>query len=143
LLAQPPDADERIDPDELVRRPGPDGRSAVEHLLAADAVLALADRLLEQSRHAGEPVAPPAAADLGAVGIDDPGSPVGVLLDQLAVTAARCADRIDAVPAEGWGRSFRVGEAGDPRELLDLVRDAVEVTASHLRAAERTIEAVR
>lgn len=143
LLIPPSEGDERADPDELGRRPGPDGHSAVEHLLAADGVLATADQVLERSRHAGEAAAPAVVSDLGAVWIADPGSPVGALLDQLAGTAGRCADRIDAVPVDDWGRSLRIGDGDATRELLDVVRDAVDVTAAHLRAAERTIQAVR
>jgi hypothetical protein len=146
VLARPDDHDDHeapVDPDELARRVGPDGRSAVDHLLAADGVLSLVDRALEQARSDADPVLHPALADLGVATWDDPHSPLGSLLDQLEATARGCAERISSIATSEWGRQVRIADADRTRELLDLVRDAVDVTAGHLRAAERTIQAVR
>jgi len=143
LLAQPAQDDERVDPDELARRIGPEGRSAADHLLTADGVLALVDRALEQAGHGDDPALHPAVADLDGVWVDDPHAPLGALLDQLAATAAACAARIDAVATDDWGRHVRVADVDATRQLLDVVRDGVDVAAGHLRAAERTIQAVR
>jgi len=143
LLAQPGGDDERVDPDELARRIGPDGRSAIDHLLAADAVLALVDRSLEQARGDDDPALHPAVADLGGVWVDDAHTPLPALLDQLAATATACAARIDDVPADDWGRQVRVVERDATQQLLDVVRDGVDVAAGHLRSAERTLTAVR
>jgi len=142
LLAQPGDGD-RVDPDELARRIGPDGRSAADHLLAADGVLSLLGRGLEQARSDADPVLHPALGDLSGAWFDDPHTPLADLLDQLEATAAGTAERIDAVATDRWGDQVRIADADATRGLLDLVREAVDVTAGHLRAAERTVQAVR
>lgn len=142
VLARPDDG-QRVDPDELARRVGPDGRSAADHLVAADAVLALLDRTIDQARRGAGAAAHPAVADLAGVWADDPHSPLGQLLDQLEATATGAAARIDAVPTDDWGAGVRVADVDATPSLLDVVRDAVEVAAGHLRAAERTIRAVR
>jgi hypothetical protein len=142
VLARPDD-DERADPDELARRVGPQGRSAVDHLLAADGVLALVERALEQARLGPEPVLHPAFADLAGASWDDPHSPLGSLLDQFEATAHRCAERVDPVASEQWGRHVRIAGVDATRSLLDVLREAVDVVAGHVRAADRTVQAVR
>lgn len=141
VLARPDD--ERVDPDELARRLGPDGRSAADHLLAADAVLSVLDRTLEQARGGDDLVAHPAVGDLGGVWADDPHSPLGRLLDQLEGTASTTAARIVAVSTDDWAAGVRIAGVDATPSLLDVVRDAVDVAAGHLRAAERTIQLVR
>lgn len=146
VLATPQDDVEDTtpaDPDELARRIGPDGRSAADHLLAADGVLTLLDRALEQVRRDDDPVLHPAVRDLRSAWWDDEHTPLPALLDQLDATADRTADRIDAVPTDTWGRQARVADADATVGTLDLVRQAVDVVAGHLRSAERTIAAVR
>ena len=147
VLARPEDdtADDTAtaDPDELARRIGPDGRSAADHLIAADGVLALLDRALEQVRSDDDPVLHPAVQDVRGASWDDEHTPLPALLDQLDRTAERCADRIDAVPTDDWGRQVRVADADMPVGTVDIVREAVDVVAGHLRSAERTITAVR
>ncbi len=83
VFARPDDADERFDPDEVARRPGPDGRSAVEHLLAATSLLE----------------AVPAA---GTAVVADDGTPVPALLDRLTEAATTAADRVAKVPSDDW-----------------------------------------
>jgi len=137
------DDGQQADPDELARRIGPDGRSAADHLLAADGVLALLDRALEQVRGDDDPVLHPAVADLRGSWWDDEHTPLPALLDQLEHTAEGCADRIDAIATDDWGRQARVADADATVGVLDVVREAVDVVAGHLRSAERTIVAVR
>jgi hypothetical protein len=144
-----PPEDDRVedgttaDPDELARRVGPDGRSAADHLIAADGVLSLLDRALEQVRSDDDPVLHPAVRDLRDTWWDDEHTPLPALLDQLEQTADRCADRIDAVATDDWGRQVRVADADARVGTIDLVREAVDVVAGHLRSAERTIASVR
>lgn len=151
VLARPDDTDDtdltddaaQADPDELARRIGPHGRSAADHLLAADGVLDLLDRALEQVRSDDDPALHPAVRDLRDTWWEDEHTPLPALLDQLEQTAERCADRIDAVPTDDWGRQARVAGADTTVGVLDVVREAVDVVAGHLRSAERTIAAVR
>ncbi|HEY1116914.1 MAG TPA: hypothetical protein VGE43_04370 [Acidimicrobiales bacterium] len=143
VLARPDDDRDEVDPDELARRAGPDGRSAADHLIAADGVLALLDRALEQVRADDDPVLPPGLADLRGAQWPDDHTSLAAILDRLEQTAAGCADRIDDVPTDDWGRHLRVADADATVGALDLVREAVDVVAGHLRSAERTIGAVR
>jgi hypothetical protein len=132
-----------VDPDELARRIGPEGRSAVDHLLAADGVLALLGRALEQARGDADPVLHPALADLRGAWWDDPHTPLPALLDQLEATATGTAASMDAVATDDWGRQVRIADQDATRSLLDVTREVVDVAAGHLRAAERTVQAVR
>ena len=146
VLARPEDDTPdgaQADPDELARRVGPDGRSAADHLIAADGVLAVLDRALEQVRSDDDPVLHPAVRDLRGAWWDDEHTPLPALLDRLDQTAERCADRIDAVPTDAWARQARVADADATVGVIDLVREAVDVVAGHRRSAERTIAAVR
>lgn len=146
LLAHADDRDDpeqQVDPDELARRVGPDGTSAADHLVAADGVLALVDRALEQGVGRQDPVLHPAVSRLGEVGFEDPRRPLAALLDQLETTAADCAARIERVPSEEWARHVRVADHDRAVGLLEIAQDGVDVVAAHLRAAERTIAAVK
>jgi hypothetical protein len=146
VLARPDDdAGEgaTADPDELARRIGPDGRSAADHLIAADGVLAVLDRALEQVRSDDDPVLHPAVGELRGTWWEDEHTPLPALLDQLEQTAGGCAQRIDAVPTDDWARQARVADADATVGVIDLVREGVDVVAGHLRSAERTITAVR
>lgn len=145
VLARPDD--DRFDPDEIGRRVGPEGRSAADHLLAADGVLTLLERAIEQARGEEDPVLHPAFADLSRAAVAEESSAddraaVADLLDRFEGTASHAADRVDGVPSDDWGRELRVASQDAPRGLLALTQDAVGAVADHLRAAERTIEAV-
>lgn len=142
LLARPDDED-RWDPDEIGRRIGSSGSSAADHLLAADGVLALVDRALEQVRSDPDAALHPSLADLGSATWDDPHTPVPALLDQLQATAEQTASRIESVPNDAWAAPARIAGVDATSGLLDLVREAVGVTAGHLRSAERVIAEVK
>ena len=142
VLARPGD-EERVDPDEIGRRIGPEGTSAVEHLLAADGVLALIDRALEQARRGDAAALHPAFADLASARWDDDHTPVPALLDQFEATATRTASRVESIDAETWATPVRIADNEDPGpELLSVLQDAVGVVADHLRATQRVIDAV-
>ncbi len=136
-----PDDEDRPDPDEIGRRMGPDGTSAAEHLIAADGVLALLDRAMEQSGDA-DATLHPSLAELGSARWDDDHTPVPALLDQFEATADRTATRIESMPVDRWDTRMRIADRDAPVGLLTLVQDAVGVVADHLRSAERVIDAV-
>lgn len=145
VLARPDD--DRVDPDEVARRIGPEGRSAADHLAAAEGVLSLLGRAIEQARAEDDPVLHPAFGDLVSStvadesGADD-STPVGDLLERFEGTASHAADRIDGVPSDDWARRLRIAGDDDPVALLTLTQDAVGAVADHLRAAQRTVDAV-
>lgn len=148
VLAQPEDdGDERpFDPDDVGRRVGPEGRSAADHLLAADGVLALLGEAVQQARAEDDPVLDAAFSDLASATVapdDEADASIGHLLDRFADTAAFAADRVDGVPSDDWGRDVQVAGAGSTHRLIDLAQDAVAEVAAQLRAAQRTVDAVR
>ena len=139
----PPDGDdERTDPDEVGRRVGPDGSSAADHLVAAYGIVALLDRALEQVLGDDDASLHPAFADLGTATWDDDHTPVPSLLDQFEAGANRAADRVDSVDAEDWTSTGRIADQGGTVEALTITQDAVDAVAAHLRAGQRTIDAV-
>lgn len=145
VLARPDD--DRFDPDEVSRRIGPDGQSAADHLIAAAGVLALLDRAVEQSRGEDDPVLHPAFGDLASASVADEAqvddrSSVADLLDRFEGEASHTADRVDGVPTDEWSREVRVAGADSSPTLLELAQDGVAAVAHHLRAAQRTIDAV-
>lgn len=142
LLARPDDEDERLDPDEIGRRPGPQGRTAVDHLVAAEHLLALLEETVAQVP-GGEVRLPGAFADLGDARFDDPGSSVPTLLDRLEATAERTAHRIAAVPNDGWATPTRPPEGPGTSDVLAATQEVVGAVADHLRATARVLAEVR
>ncbi len=109
VFARPDDADESFDLDEVARQRGPDGQSAVDHLVAAT-------RLLD------------ALPGLGATdGGSDDGSAIPGLLDRLERAADHAAPRIDAVQNDHWDTE------------LPALQKAIGAIAAHLRAATHLV----
>lgn len=142
LLARPDD-EERLDPDEIARRPGPEGVTAVEHLLAADGVLGLLDRGLQQALGAGGGTLDAGLGSLDAASWPDDGTPVSALLDRLEATAIATAARIESVATDRWGDTVTIAGGASERSLLHLVQDVVAAAADHLRRTERVLADVR
>ncbi len=105
-----PDDDERFEPDEVARRPGPEGTTAVEHLLAA---IALVEAL------------PDAAGSAPA----DSGTAVTALLERLETVAGDAARRIEAVPNDQWGSRLETTQDG-VAEVATRLRSATAVLES-------------
>lgn len=137
-----PDPDDH-DPDDGGRRIGPDGSSAADHLLAADGIVVLLDRALEQLVGSGEASLHPAFADLGTASWDDDHTPVPALLDQFEAHATEAADRVDAVDGEDWEAEGRIADSDRNVGALTITQDVVGEAAAHLRAAQAAIDAVR
>jgi hypothetical protein len=131
-------------PDDLALRPGPDGWSALGHVVAAARAIAACAAALDEVQR--EELA---EVDRSVVEADrrpvDP-TPTGTVderVSELAWEADALADRIKRVPADRWGRSGRISGTGRAVGSLDLVRAAVEAGVTHLRSAEQTLEAAR
>lgn len=123
--------------DGVLHRPGPDGRSAVEHVDHAARTLAtLADavrRALEEERPVLHRGVVDEDARQPAYGLD---ADVQASLDLLVLEAEGLADRVEHVPADDWARAAAVA-GGDDVTALDLLREAVRAVAIHLSGAER------
>jgi hypothetical protein len=128
VLVRPDDEDGA----EVVRRPGPDGWSALDHAAhAASSLDAAAEALRlvsieEQPLVALAPERPERAG-----GVDE-------VLGRLAAAAERAAAVIERVQGKDWERRGRLHE-DESVTALDLAKHAVHEGVHHLRAAERAV----
>ena len=131
-------------PDELAHRVGPEGHSALDHVVAATRTITFLGRAVQQVLVEDDPVlhpgvADPSARDFGA----SPDGPVEERLAELGWEADALADRVEHEPADAWSRQARVAGADATVSALAVLWDAVDSAVEHLRAAERTLAAVR
>jgi DinB superfamily len=128
----------RLDDEEgadIVRRPGPDGWSALDHAVhVARAFDADADAL----RRVGI-VEDPSVAVEPERRAEEAG-PVDDVLARLAAAAAAAADAVEHTRGKDWHRAGSV-EGGARVSALALARHAVHEGVHHLRLAEQAIDA--
>jgi hypothetical protein len=129
-------------PDALAHRPGGDGRSALDHATFATRTISLLDRALEQILVDDDAALHPAVTDPAQREWPSVDQGVDAVIDELADTAARLADRADRVSAGDWGRRSAVAGGGEV-DALAVLWDAVDTTVAELRAAEATVREVR
>jgi len=118
-------------PDDLGHRPGADGRSAVDHVVAATGMITSRGRDLQDAL-AGRAPGGDRSANVAPAGGDGSGTAEAVVAE-LAQAAGALADRLDHVSADDWGREG----------ALPTLWDAVDTAVAHLRDAERTLAEVR
>jgi hypothetical protein len=131
-------------PDDLAHRVGADGLSALDQVVAATRTISLLGRALEQIVTEDDPALHPAVADPTARQWDDTaGGTVDERVAELESEAERLADRVEHLPAEDWARTARVAGHDADATTLGVLWDAVDSAIAHLKAAERTLTAVR
>lgn len=135
--------DEDESPDALAQRPGPDGRSALDHAAFATRTISLLDRALEQVVVDDHVILQPAVLDRSQRGWPAVEPDVEAVIDELAQTAERLADRADRVSAGDWDRRAPVAGESAEVDALSLLWDAVDTAVTELRAAEATVRDVR
>jgi hypothetical protein len=132
-------------PEEVARRPGPDGWSAADHVVAATRGISAASRALDAVLTADAPRVAPQV--VGPAVRPEPAGTTGSvddLLTELGHVATAAADRISRVPANDWSRAATLNDgSGRPITALDVARMAVDAGVSHLRAAGEVLAAVR
>lgn len=141
------EADEEETPDQLAARPGADGWTILDHIVAATWSIVTGARAVEAVLVQDMPIIAPADADTGSKPRTPTHKPTGTLHEQLAelgVEANRLADRAERVASKDWDRRGLVaphGRSTADQEVtaLDLFGVAVEASTTHLRAAERTL----
>ena len=108
-------------PEALAVRPGADGRSATDHLVAATDAVVVAGHELDGA--------------LGARGTGPApvGTTLGDHLDDLARIAGTLAERVEHTSADEWAASG----------ALPSLWAAIDTALSHLKQAERTLAEVR
>lgn len=140
-------------PEQLASRPGSDGWTILDHIVAATWGLVTGARAVEAVLVQDMPIIAPADADASSRPRAPTHKPSGTLhehLAELAVEANRLADRAEKVRPKDWDRRGLVAPhsgdtagasstAGAEVTALDLLSVAVEDSTFHLRAAERTL----
>jgi hypothetical protein len=132
-------------PEDLAHRMGPDGRSAIDHIVAATRATTFLGRALDQVLVDDDPVLHPAVLDRAAREWEDDHADgtVDDRVAELAREAAALAGRVERVPAGDWAREGRVASHDAPVSALTILWDAVDTAVDHLKQAERTLAAVR
>jgi hypothetical protein len=131
-------------PDDLAHRRAGEW-SAADHVVAATAFMARADRALAKVVVADSPPVTAADVDPAASTHTTAGpGPVDARLAELGSAANALADRIANVPSGDWLRPAVVDDgSGRTVTALDIARAGVDAGVTHLRAAERVLAAVR
>lgn len=132
-------------PDDVAHRVGSDGRSALDHVVAATRTITLLGRALEQVVVEDDPVLHAAVGDPAERAWDQglPGGTVEERLAELAWEADELAERASRIRGAAWARQARLAGRDDVVTAAALVWDAVDSALGHLQAAERTLAEVR
>ncbi len=130
-------------PDDLAHRNGADGRSALDHVVAATRTIAFLGRAVEQTLVEDDPVLHPAVADPAEREWPDAEGTVDERVSELAWEADQLADRATKVAAADWGRAARVAGQDASVTASDVLWDAVDSAVAHLKSAEQTLRQVR
>lgn len=129
--------------DELALRVGPDGHSAMDHLVDATSSLMLLGRALHQLVRTEEPLVHPAVVDPTQRQWEPPpGLDVASLLDLLGDEVEDLVGEVGHVGSPDWSRTGRVADGGEVT-ALDVLREAVRTVADDLRGVEAAMAAAR
>jgi DinB superfamily len=136
--------DEDEKPDDLVHRPGADGRSAAQHADHVARSIALLRQALHDVLVHDRPVLPAGVFDDGSALSGEGNGSVEAVLDSLSAECAALADTVDRTDADAWSRVGIVGGAGGRSvSALDILREAVRIGSDGLREAERAVTEAR
>jgi hypothetical protein len=132
-----------VSPDDLAHRNGSDGRSALDHVVAATRTITFLGRALEQVLITDDPVLHPAVLDPAEREWPDATGSVDEVIDELAREADRVGERASHVAAADWARQGQVAGHDATTTAAAILWDAVDSAVEHLKAAERTLSEVR
>ena len=130
-------------PEDLAHRNGSEGRSALDHVVAATRTITFLSRALDQTLVDDDPVLHPAVADPARREWPDATGTVEDRVSELAWEADALADRVEHVAAADWSRHARVADHDATTSAAAVLWDAVDSAIGHLKAAERTLSEVR
>jgi hypothetical protein len=129
--------------EELAYQVGPDGHSALDHVVATTNTFVLLGQALRQALTGGDPVVHAAVADPSQREWTAPaGATIAEALARLDEEAGALADQAGGVELAEWNRTAQVA-GGGPVTAFDIVKEAVRTGAEHLRAATADITAAR
>jgi hypothetical protein len=134
---------EDVSADDLAHRNGSDGRSALDHVVAATRTITFLGRALDQVLVSDGPILHPGVLDPAEREWPETDGTVDELIDELAREADHVADRAGHVAAGDWARQGQVAGRDATTTAVAILWDAVDSAVAHLKAAERTIDEVR
>lgn len=131
--------------EEWAERVGPEGTSALDHLVQASRGITLLHQALRQTANGEQPpTLPPAVLDEGARAWDTPGgATVEAELDLLAEEAEAMATTISDLPGSAWNKTATVAGGAGELTALQVVQEAVRTGVTHLKAAQQAFDAAR
>lgn len=130
-------------PDDVAHRNGAEGRSALDHVVAAARTITFLGRALEMTLLEDDPVLHPAVLDASAREWPDATGTVEERLAELGWEADALADRVAKVSAAEWARQARVAGHDASVSAVAILWDAVDTAVKHLKAAEQVLREVR
>jgi hypothetical protein len=130
-------------PEDLAHRNGPEGRSALDHVVAATRTLTFLGRGVEQALVEDDPVLHPAVADPSEREWPGAQGTVEDALAELGRAAGALADRVEHVSAADWDQHVRVAGHDVTTTPLAVLWDAVDTAITHLKQAQQTLAQVR
>jgi hypothetical protein len=131
-------------PDDLAHRIGSQGRSALDHVVAAARTIALLGRALDQILVSESAVLHPGVADPSER--DWPDGAAGTVeerLEDLAREARSLADRAARAHGADWDRRGQVAGQDASISAAAILWDAVDTALGHLKSAQEILAEVR
>jgi hypothetical protein len=130
--------------EELAYQVGPDGRSALDHVVTTTNTFVLLGQALRQTLSGSQPTVHGAVTDAGQRQWDTPsGLTIAEGLDRLTEEAGALATAADRIEMSEWDRTASVAGSNGTVTTADIVKEAVRSGADHLRSATADVEAAR
>jgi hypothetical protein len=131
-------------PDDLAHRRGPEGWTALAHVVAGARAIATCAAALDRVLREDGPELEPATVDPDRTPFDpQPSGTVDDRVSELAWEADALADRVERTGAEQWARVGVLRGQHRTVGALDILRTAVSAGVEHLRGSEQVLETVR
>ena len=141
------DEPDQADIDEVATRPGADGRSALDHVVAARRRIADALPAVQKALVSPDSVVEPRLLDLepaaaAATSSSDQSSSLATEVQRLAVDAAALAERVESADAGHW-TGVRSTTTGGTTTPLAIVQTTVAFAIDTLKSVDRVLREVR
>ena len=134
------------DPDveELAYQVGPDGHSALDHVVTTTNTFVLLGRAIDVALSAPDPVVHAAVIDASQRDWASPSHlSIGDALDRLESEAGALADRVERGEPPTWNREVSVAGGQGKITAFGIVKEAVAAGSEHLRASTTAVAAAR
>jgi hypothetical protein len=131
--------------DEWAERVGPDGSSALDHLVQASRGIIVVHQALRQALNASSPpTLPPGVLDASARDFDTThATSVDAELGLLADEAEAAATTVTDAPGDAWKKTATVAGGGGEVTTLQLLAELVRTGVDQLKAAQQAFDQAR